>query len=489
MRKLATWLFLLVLLLALALGGMYGFYWYQVKTFVDDLAVQVSGQAQIEYDAIYADPRGEVGVDGINITLTQDGIRIPVQSIRVRSDDPFFFFNPQGRIESGDWPGRLSLVVKQAEVGLDSGLVKSIEQQAALAMEANPLAVSPEALACGDLQQLGVAEMRQMGYSRFVSDMVVGLDVDRYNRRVTLNTDFSANQFGSSTVELEFSVASDDLVPAQLLAANPRLRKLEVSYQDGGYNQRRNSFCAEQAGVEVDAYLADHRQLMERTLLASGVDLPELLWDIYSGVNQPGGSLMLTMRPPGGLGPEVMAALGSPGDMIERLNLAVRLNGEPVAVNSIDWSRIQVEPVPMPAQGDESLAGEEAISMDEAVEAVLAEGAEAEVAEAEISDAVEAETAAAPEAEQVVMVPDIFAGMPKRALKPEPKRYRPTELSQLAAMQGHPVRVKTDLGNRFEGRIVEVENGNTLLIEQRLDRGIITYPLEFQQIRSAEVYR
>ncbi|TCK04940.1 hypothetical protein [Marinobacterium mangrovicola] len=484
MRKLATWLFLLVLLLALALGGMYGFYWYQVKTFVDDLAVQVSGQATIEYDSIYADPRGEVGVDGLSVTLNQLGTRIPVESIRVRSDDPFFFFNPQGRIESGDWPGRLSLVVKQAEVGLDSGLIKSVEQQAAMAAEMNPLAVSPEALACGDLQQLGVSAMREMGYSRLKSDVVLALDVDRYNRRITLNSDFSANTLGSSTVELEFSVASDDLAPAQLLAANPRLRKLEVSYQDGGYNTRRNRYCAEQSGVEVDAYLAEHRRLMERNLLAAGVDLPELLWDVYSGINQPGGNVMLTMRPPGGLGPEIMAALGSPADMIERLNLALRLNGQPVAINSIDWGRIQVDPVPLPSE-------EEATSAAEAVAAVE-EVAEPEEA-VELASAAETEVAVESEAEEVleeiVEENDLFAGMPKRAPKPEPKRYRPTELSQLAALQGRPVRVKTDLGNRLEGRIVEVENGDTLLIEQRLDRGIITYPLEFQQIRSAEVYR
>lgn len=473
MRKLATWFFLLVLLVALLLGGMYGFYWYQVKSFVDDLSVQLSGQAQIEYDAIYADPRGEVGVDGVSITLTQVGTRIPVQSIRVRSDDPFFFFNPQGRIDAGDWPGHLSLVIKQAQVGLDSGLVKSLEQQAAAAAEMNPLAVSPEALACGDVQQLGVAEMRDMGYSRLSSDFVVGLDVDRYNQRITLNTDFSANDIGSSTVELEFSVASDDLAPTQLLAANPRLRKLEVSYQDGGYNARRNRFCAEQAGVEVDAYLAEHRNLMDRSLLSVGVDLPELLWDIYSGLNEPGGRVRLTMRPPGGLGPEIMAAMGSPAEVIERLNLAVRLNDRPVAINSIDWTRIQVDPVPLSAKKGAQQVDEDVALLEE----VLDKAVQASAADPEI------------EPEPAVEENDLFVGMPKRAPKPEKKRYRPTELSQLSALAGKPVRVKTDLGNRFEGLIVKVESGDTLLIEQRVDRGVITYPLEFQQIRSAEVYR
>lgn len=473
MRKLATWFFLLVLLVALLLGGMYGFYWYQVKSFVDDLSVQLSGQAQIEYDAIYADPRGEVGVDGVSITLTQVGTRIPLESIRVRSDDPFFFLNPQGRIDAGDWPGHLSLVIKQAQVGLDSGLVKSLEQQAAAAAEMNPLAVSPEALACGDVQQLGVAEMRDMGYSRLSSDFVVGLDVDRYNQRITLNTDFSANDIGSSTVELEFSVASDDLAPTQLLAANPRLRKLEVSYQDGGYNARRNRFCAEQAGVEVDAYLAEHRNLMDRSLLSVGVDLPELLWDIYSGLNEPGGRVRLTMRPPGGLGPEIMAAMGSPAEVIERLNLAVRLNDRPVAINSIDWTRIQVDPVPLSAKKGAQQVDEDVALLEE----VLDKAVQASAADPEI------------EPEPAVEENDLFVGMPKRAPKPEKKRYRPTELSQLSALAGKPVRVKTDLGNRFEGLIVKVESGDTLLIEQRVDRGVITYPLEFQQIRSAEVYR
>ncbi len=480
MRKLAIRFFMLILLLALLLGGMYGFYWYQVKSFVDDLSVQVSGQAQIEYDAIYADPRGEVGIDGVTITLNQDGTRIPVESVRVRSDDPLFFFDPQGRIDSGDWPAHLSLAIKQAQVSLDSGLVKTLEQQASAAAEMDPLAVSPDALACGDVQQLDVAAMRGMGYSRLSSDFVLGLDVDRYNQRITLNTDFSANGIGNSTVELEFSVASDDLAPAQLLAANPRLRKLEVSYQDGGYNARRNRFCAEQAGVEVDAYRAEHRRLMEQWLLSAGVDLPELLWDVYMGINEPKGSLRLTIRPPGGLGPEVMAAMGAPAQLIERLNLAVRLNGQPVAINSIDWASIQVAPVPLPsekgAQGDEE-------SLASAAEEVLDSVAESS------DDAASEEVAVEPEPESAVEENDLFVGMPKREPEPEPKRYQLTELSLLGSMKGEPVRVKTDLGNRFEGVIVEVQGGNTLLIEQRVDRGVITYPLEFQQIRSAEVYR
>ncbi|WP_432697450.1 hypothetical protein ACQUQP_03605 [Marinobacterium sp. YM272] len=479
MRKLAMRFFILVLLLALVLGGAYGFYWYQVKSFVDDLSAQVSGQAQIEYSAIYADPRGEVGVDGVSITLKQDGTRIPVESIRVRSDDPFFFFNPRGRIESGDWPAQLNLYVKQAQLSLNSGLVKTLEQQAANAAEMNPLAVSPDALACGDVQQLDVAAMREMGYSRITSDFVLGFDVDRYNQRISINTDFSANGMGSSTAEIEFSVVSDDLAPARLLAANPRLRKLEVSYTDGGYNVRRNRFCAEQAGVDVETYRAEHQRLMEQWLLSVGVDLPELLWDIYSGINEPGGRFTLTMRPPGGLGAEVMAAMGAPAQLIERLNIAVRLNGQPVAINSIDWAGIQVDPVPLPSAGGDGDAGEgEAGQVADAADAPEAESAPGESEEP--SETVAQDTEADED--------DLFRGMPQREPEPEPKRYRETALAQLGGLAGLPVRVRTDLGNKFEGKIVEVQGGSTLLIEQRVDRGVITYPLEFSQIRSAEVY-
>ncbi|KEA64944.1 hypothetical protein ADIMK_0646 [Marinobacterium lacunae] len=474
MRKLAIGFVFLVLLPALVIAGGYGFYWYQVKRYADQLVEQAAPFARVEYGAIYADPRGEVGLDGVSITLNQDGTRIPVESIRVRSQDPLFFFDPQGRIESGDLPLQLGFVVKQVEVDLSSKLVKTLAEQAAAAEALSPGVVSPDALGCGALTRIDVEALGKMGYKRMAMDMAVSMALEPHNRRIRLNADTDLSGFGQSSVALELSVTGDNYAPAQILAANPRLRRIEASYQDAGYNARRNKFCAKESGVEVDQYLAEHERLMREWLLTQGVDLPELLWDLYNGMNKPRGRATITVEPPGGLGAEVMASLGSPTQLVDRLNIGVSLNDKRLAIDSIDWNSVMVEP--KVASAPRVVERESAVA--DVVAAAEASAAEAVVAEVEESAA---ESAMSDE-------DDILRGLPKREPKPEPKQYRSISLTQLADAQGLPVRVRTDLGNRFEGRIVDARNG-TLKIEQRVDRGVIVYPLEFDQISSVEVYR
>jgi len=471
MRKLAIGFVFLVLLPALVAAGGYGFYWYQVKRYADRLVEQAAPFALVEYGAIHADPRGEVGLDRVSITLNQDGTRIPLESIRVRSQDPLFFLDPQGRIEAGDLPLQLSLVLRQAQIGLSSKLIETLEMQAAQADALSPGSVSPDALGCGDLQRIDVDALGRMGYKSLSMDLVLGMAIEPHNRRIRFNADTDLAGIGQSSMSVELSVTGDSFAPAQMLAANPRLRRLEAGYQDAGYNVRRNKFCANEAGVDVDTYLAEHERLLRDWLLAQGVKLPELIWDLYNGMNRPRGRATLTMEPPGGLGAEVMAGLNSPTQLIDRLNIGLSLNDRPLVLDSINWNEVLVEP-------RQPVVSRSPVQTDTDDEAPLPD--EAEVAG---DSAVEPDAAVATDHED-----DVLRGLPKRAPRPEAKKYRPIALAQLADARGLSVRVRTDLGNRFEGRVVDARDG-TLKIEQRVDKGLIVYPLEFDQISSVEVYR
>ncbi|MBV1788961.1 hypothetical protein KQ940_12960 [Marinobacterium sp. D7] len=472
MRKLAIGFVFLVLLPALVVAGGYGFYWYQVKRYADQLVEQAAPFARVEYGAIHADPRGEVGLDQVSITLNQDGTRIPIDSIRVRSQDPLFFLDPQGRIESGDLPLQLNLVLKQAQIGLSSKLIKTLEAQAAQAQTLSADGVvSPDALGCGDLQRIDIAALSEMGYKSLAMDLVLGMSIEPHNRRIRFNADTDLAGFGQSGMNIELSVTGDSFAPAQMLAANPRLRRLELSYQDAGYNARRNKFCAKAAGVDVDTYLAEHERLMRDWLLAQGVDLPELIWDLYNGINRPRGRATLTMEPPGGLGAEVMAGLGAPTQLIDRLNIGLSLNDKPLVLDSINWNEVLVE-------ARRTLAARSTSPQPETVAQMNAADEQTEVDPLAASE---------PGADSSGL-DEVLRGLPKRDPKPEPKKYRAISVAQLADVKGLPVRVRTDLGNRFEGRVVDARNG-TLKIEQRVDKGLIIYPLEFDQISSVEVYR
>lgn len=485
MRKFVIWGCILVILPALLVAGAYGFYWYQVKSFADRLVEEALPQARVEYGSIYAHPLGEVGVDDVSITLTQDGTRIPIRSIRVRSQDPLFFFDPQGRIEAGDWPQALSLSLQQVQLSLASPLLKTLEQQDRQVATSLPGGVSMNALACGEQTTLGLDALREMGYRQMVMDTSVQLQVMAEEGRFRLSSDFDMADMGDGYASVEISVSGNDLSPTQLLAANPRLRRLELNFQDGGYNARRNRFCAEQAGSDEEQYLAQRQRLTRAWLLAQGVQLPEPLEQLYQALEAPGSQFELVLEPPGGLGAEVMAVLNSPAQLVERLNLALHLNGEPVALDQVRWSEILVEPRPevlarMLNPDAETLPDEQ----------VQAPPSDLDLAAPALAQ--EPELPELPAAEEAPLTAiadedDLLRGMPKRPPAPEAKRYRAVPLAQLAELTGRPVRVRTDLGNLFEGRVIEVHN-QMLKIEQRIDRGVVVYPLAFEQIRAVEVY-
>lgn len=491
MRKFAIRGFLLIVLLALLAGGAYGLYWYQVKSFVDQAVEQALPQARVEYGSIYAHPLGEVGVDHVVITLTRDGTRIPIRSIRVRSQDPLFFFDPQGRIESGDWPPLLNFALQGVEMSLSSPLLKVLESQDAQMARTLPGGISLNALACGEHTNLGLDALRAMGYRQMMMDTSVQLQVMSAEGRLRLDTDFDVADMGDGYASIEISVSGNDLAPAQLLAANPRLRRLEINYQDAGYNARRNRYCAEQAGTDVEQYLTEHETLANAWLLAQGVALPAPLQEIYHGLNLPQGQFGLVIDPPGGLGAEVMASLNAPAALIERLNLSVQLNGKTVALDDIRWSDMLGEPRPEVLaralsgdEADESEVSEEMASESESALQSAAPQSQAPDLTA-LVESVAAESA--PELESA-LEHDLLRGMPTRRVMAEEKRYRPIPLTQVNELAGMPVRVRTDLGNLLEGRVVEVGQ-RTLKLEQRIDRGLMVYPLTFEQIRTIEVYR
>jgi len=486
MRKLVIRSGVLVMLAALLLGGAYGFYWYQVKSFVDRLVEEALPQARVAYGSIYAHPLGEVGVDDVAITLTQDGTRIPIRSIRVRSD-PLFFFDPQGRIEAGNWPQTLSLSLQQVQLSLASPLLRTLEQQDRQVATSLPGGVSMNALACGEQTTLGLEALREMGYGQMVMDTSVQLQVMAEEGRFRLSSDFDMADMGDGYASVEISVSGNDLSPAQLLAANPRLRRLELSFQDAGYNARRNRFCAEQAGSDVEQYLAQRQRLISAWLLAQGVQLPEPLEQLYQALEAPGSQFELVLEPPGGLGAEVMAALNSPAQLVERLNMRGRLNGEPVTLNQMRWSEILVEPRPevlarLLNPDAEPLPEEQA--QDWSPDVDLAAPALVESEEPGLPESMEAEKPLPTEAAEDN---ELLQGLSKNAPEPEAKRYRAVPLTQLAELTGRLVRVRTELGNLLEGRVIEV-NPQVLKIEQRIDRGVIVYPLGFEQIRAVEVY-
>lgn len=477
MRKLAVWTGTLVLLLALLAGGAYGFYWYQVKSFVDRIVEQGAPVANIEYGSIYADPRGEVGVDQVVVTLHRSNTRIPIKSIRLRSDDPLFFLNPSSRAEKGDWPNRLSFVVQQLQLSLASPLVRGLQQSAEQRRGEHPDTTGFRALGCGDVKQLDITAMRGMGYSTLALDLMGGVTFDHANRMITLDGSSDVSGVGHSQMRLQISVTSEDLRAANLMAANPRLRHLSVSATDAGYNARRDRFCAGKAGVDVKVYRQQRTELTKAYLAKRGIALPEPLLAAYFDSEKPRASVDWRMDPPGGIGAEVVAGLKAPQQLFDRLNLHLKVDDKPVPLDQLNLNEL----LAMAASGRPQPTSPPPAPK-------VAKPAPAPV-KPKNSDTAQAQASQAPSQAASGAAHDLFRGMPQRAMIKTPeKSFKPTRIARLGAEIGKQVRVYTDLGRKMEGKLLSVGQGE-MRIQSRVDNGVIQYPLDLKQVRSVEVYR
>jgi len=447
MRKLGTGV---VVLVALAAAG-YGIYWYQVKRQVDGLVQRLSPFAQIRYESIHLHPDGTVGVDGLIVTPHQLHAPVSIETVRLRAGGPLYFLTG-----AQSPPKQLDISLRQVRQGLDSAPFRELQRQSDLMLESNPLYVSPAALGCGGVRQFDTNTLRRMGLSEWVMDLDLDYRVDTKKRRGRLNLLADLQGLAQLQIKMEFSADPSQLQNPMMASGNARLETLSFSYADQGYNQRRDRFCAAEAGVEPAEYRQRHRQLFMQWLQAGGVELPDNLLAAYFELRQPSAEMALSLRSPGGVGmAEVM--LQEPVALLQSLDAQLSINDKPQPFAGIDWPALAAE---LARAGKPGRVG-----------AV----AEAEAAEKDKAAPAQPRFAAAVAASQ----------RPERG---ESKRYRPTPLQELPAYVGAPVRIFTYFGNDVEGQLVHADKQGIRVI-QRLEQGFAEYPLENDLIQQAEVLR
>lgn len=75
-----------------------------------------------------------------------------------------------------------------------------------------------------------------------------------------------------------------------------RTTSVTWTVEDLGFNARRNAFCAEAAGIDVETFVARHLQAVERTLAAEGLRASAEVMQTYAEHVRNGGTLTWTTR-------------------------------------------------------------------------------------------------------------------------------------------------------------------------------------------------
>ena len=474
-----------ILLLALLAGAAYGYVWYSTKTYLDQQIVAASSVGQVSYHKLRIDPRGEIRVDGIQIIPAGYRTPVDVDSVSVRSDDPLFFLDPQGRLERGEYPEFLSIAFDGAKLDPQADFITALQpSQADLLLHLREPQL--EALGCGeDILAFTPEIWGRMGIGRLSSDIAITLRADNDQGRLDLFTETDTAGIGAVSADLSMTFAAGYLKPATVAGANPRLKSLEVNYRDTGYYAKRDRFCAGNAAVDEAQYRANHLELVKQRAAGLGMQVPEILWLAYADSNAKGADVRFGMNPVGGLGAEVMMGLNAPTELIERLRLHLEINGRPVDLNQVDWLALMPDPEAI-MQPQRALAG--ATEPDDAGnDQSSGDGAEESVTETSGTVAAAGQGGSDMEgSEEVAMVE--FPGMAPKPLPTPEVKFRRTEFDDLQNYIYSDIRIFTYYGNRVEGRLEAVE-GDNIKILHRVGKGLAIYPVDRAKLEVIEVMR
>lgn len=457
-----------ILLLALVAGAAYGYVWYSTKTYLDQQIVTASDIAQVSYRAFYVDPRGEIRIEGIQII--PEGYKSPVElgALSLRSSDPLFFLDPQGRVDRGEFPDFLAISMDSVRLDSQADFIVALQpSQADLLLHLKQPQLG--ALACGeDILAFTPEVWGRMGIGQLSSDLAVTLRADNDKGTLSLFSETDTEGLGVASADFSLTFAAGYLKPATFAAANPRLKSLEINYRDTGYFAKRDRFCAGNTGVDEAAYRSAHLDLVKQRAANLGMQVPEVLWTAYADSNAKGADVRFGLNPVGGLGAEVMLGLNSPTELIDRLRLHLEINSRPVDLNQVDWVALMPDPEATLAAQQPFTAGakEKPESIGEAVTPAVAPEEESADGQSMIE----------------------FPGM---APKPEPApevKFRRTEFNELQNYIYSDIRIFTYYGNRVEGRLEAVE-GDSIKILHRVGKGLAIYPVDRDKLEVIEVMR
>ncbi len=434
-----------VLLLFLLLLIAYGLYYYQVKSAIDAQLQQMRPLIEADYGALYVNPLGDIQLSTVTLTPMGQPTGFIVDKIRLTSD-PLFFLDFESRMAIGDWPEELALAIEGLHVDFNMPLFIMLAELAQQTEEGT----QPAALGCGTVRYFDMSAMRMMGMRQGRFDFHANL---RQTAQDRLGLELLGHMYGWAEIGVDLSLQADIVSPQTLSQLGPQLQRMDISYQDKGYNQRKNQFCAMQSGLSIAEYREQHLNLIQGWLNDQAPELTAALMPAYRQSGEPNARMTMSLN----LQDVDLQAVDAPGYLEDVLTnaLSVSVNDQSLTLDS------------------------------EQMQSLLAVLQEPVIQEQPVPEI--------PELSELETLPRSMPGVASPPIVPVPpsvesQKYRRTDPLELVNYIGHPVRFYTSFGKRVDGILMSVDDGSARVAE-RVQHGTAEYPVELETLQATEVFR
>ena len=300
------------------------------------------------------------------------------------------------------------------------------------------------------------------------TDLSVGFAVTGSDQ-VTMSMQIEAPGLVSSSFEVDWQTDQ----PRRILDSDgvgERARALRWIIDDRGFNAARNSWCAEQAGVDADEFQRRHITTVRRILEVYGVRMAPETESVYSTFAGNGGVLTMEAKWPSEMSAELYAQY--PAEQKWQV-LDAQIWHDNDAGIPMALSFVRPRPLPQAFSGS--------------VYDLLARNADAAAASdtsplAGLGERMRAMTTPAPDAAAAAAPKPVEAPAPRPPSRPQPTPIGLDTPSLIAAI-GETVSIETDDGRTRVGKLTAV-NPKTLTIQRRVSGGKADLDFSRERIRA-----
>lgn len=264
---------------------------------------------------------------------------VTIDAIAFKTHNLFYLIGAlYGASSMSELPDELQLRIEGMSADLNGALMARLDRMAA---ELAP-GLAADAMLC-DRDIIGPAQYRALGYRQIKADVELGYH-HYSDSTLTLDLRMSSPGVAKGVLLLDLDGVRSLELRRMPLQRPPRLTKIDLTYEDGGYTARVNRHCASFKGVSIDHYIAatasqGDGHYLKRWGFAPGAGLR---WGYRTFLTNPG-RIHIIARPPASFEFKHLKRY-TPANIPALLQMSVEVNGQPLPDLTINAIATPQEP-------------------------------------------------------------------------------------------------------------------------------------------------
>ncbi|OZG74940.1 hypothetical protein BTA51_00615 [Hahella sp. CCB-MM4] len=426
MRKLFTILILGPLAAYIAFAASV---WYQTHRMIAAFQEATSLHLALSYGWITPSLNGEVTIEDVEVLPFQLREPIPIEAVSLKFDSlwDMLVFAAPWRVEEENFdPHGLTLSIRNAQVPLTDNWLNYASE------EETSTEASFFGLACGDVEDIGLSELRDMGYSVLTVSEEFQIRRDQGDpdaTRILFDVDVDGMQRSSGELVITKGRGPTYQLGERTIAL-PELKSITYVHEDRSYMKRVMLLCGKKANLDEPGFIDASVEKTVSKLAEAGISLSPSLVNAYRTYLKGDGVAEVSFTPAESL--DVTTLPFIEGDTIaETLGFSLKLNRVSIPNASFAINIEQLTTYLYPP-------------------------------------------------EPVVEEPE-----PKPKAPPLPT-FRPIDIAELELYLDQPAKIAQHSGKVMEGTLVAVEPYQVTL-EQQIQSGVVSFHIKKSDIKEVQV--